>query len=96
MEIEKMCKNEILGYLLPKISDSKVDGTCNYFESLYLWVLHDALDAVKVGELIDRLAGIIQESSDSLNTNRDGTKLNLNGHNIEHSCHHSFVFGYFI
>lgn len=36
------------------------------FERLYLWVLHDALDAVEVGELTDGLAGVVQQSSDSL------------------------------
>ena len=32
----------------------------------YLWVLHYALDAVEVGEVTDRLVGIIQHSSDGL------------------------------
>ena len=32
----------------------------------YLWVLHYALDAVEVGEVADRLVGIIQHSSDGL------------------------------
>lgn len=32
----------------------------------YLGVLHHALDAVEVGEVTDRLIGIVQHSSDSL------------------------------
>ncbi len=32
----------------------------------YLGVLHHTLDAVEVGEVIDRFVGIVQHSSDSL------------------------------
>lgn len=35
-----------------------------------LWILHDTLDAVEVGEFVDRLIGILEETSDSLYTDR--------------------------
>lgn len=35
---------------------------------LHLGVLHDALDAVEVGEFVDGLVAILQEPPDSLST----------------------------
>ena len=42
-------------------------GLCDL--QAYLGVLHHALDAVEVGEVADRLVGIVQHSPDSLGDN---------------------------
>lgn len=45
-----------------RVSDHRAD----FDLKAYLGVLHDTLDAVKVRQVIDWLAGIVQHSSDSL------------------------------
>lgn len=44
----------------------------------YLWVLHDALDAVEVGEFIDGFVAILQQPPDSLSTDRQFIWVQLN------------------
>lgn len=58
-----MCR--VLGDLIAQLFDLKAD----------LGVLHHALDAVEVGEVADRLVGVVQHSSDSLRNKQAVTQL---------------------
>lgn len=62
-----MCVYKVLSVFITSLFDVKAN----------LGVLHHTLNAVKVGQVTDRLIGVVQHSSDSLRDKQSSSRLTL-------------------